>query len=518
MKFKFSTILLLSIISTYSQVGIGTTTPRGALEINSNTTGVVFPQVTLTAANVALPVTNPNGGALLPGTLVWNNATSGATPNKVFPGLYYWDGAKWVNFTGQGSKDWSLTGNEGTIASTNFIGTTDNIALRFRTNNITTGILDHTKALTLFSYNSGTAITGVNNSGFGFSALRNTTSGEDNTAIGESSLKANTTGSRNTGVGSNTLEFSTTGNNNTIVGDGSGYRNESGSFNTAIGSPTLYSNKFGTGNTAVGAAALYFNTASNNTAVGRDSQYNLISGTYNSSLGVSSLFNNINGQYNNATGYQSLFNNSSGSYNVSAGHQSTWDNTTGNYNTALGTWAYSAFGAATTYTNSTALGHNAQINASNQVRIGNWDVTSIGGFANWTNISDVKFKKNIKENVVGLEFIKKLRPVTYNLDTEAIKKHFGIEKGINLEHDKQKEAIIQSGFIAQEVEKAANEVNYAFSGVDASNNTNGNYGLRYAEFVVPLVKSIQEQQIIIEKQNKQIELLNQRLEKIEQKR
>lgn len=84
MKFKFATILLLSIISTYSQVGIGTTNPRGALEINSNTTGVIFPQVTLTAANVALPVTNPNGGALLPGTLVWNTATAGTTPNKVF--------------------------------------------------------------------------------------------------------------------------------------------------------------------------------------------------------------------------------------------------------------------------------------------------------------------------------------------------------------------------------------------------------------------------------------------------
>ena len=55
-----------------------------------------------------------------------------------------------------------------------------------------------------------------------------------------------------------------------------------------------------------------------------------------------------------------------------------------------------------------------------------------------------------------------------------------------------KEKIIQSGFIAQEVEQAAKELGYDFSGVDAPKNDKDFYGLRYAEFTVPLVKAVQE--------------------------
>ena len=70
---------------------------------------------------------------------------------------------------------------------------------------------------------------------------------------------------------------------------------------------------------------------------------------------------------------------------------------------------------------------------------------------------------------------------------------------------KEKEKIIYTGFVAQDVEKAAKEIGYNFSGVDAPRNENGFYGLRYAEFVVPLVKAVQEQQKIIEDQNKKID-------------
>jgi hypothetical protein len=35
------------------------------------------------------------------------------------------------------------------------------------------------------------------------------------------------------------------------------------------------------------------------------------------------------------------------------------------------------------------------------------------------------------------------------------------------------------------------EINYDFSGVDAAKNEKDLYGLRYAEFVVPLVKAIE---------------------------
>jgi hypothetical protein len=48
------------------------------------------------------------------------------------------------------------------------------------------------------------------------------------------------------------------------------------------------------------------------------------------------------------------------------------------------------------------------------------------------------------------------------------------------------------------VEAAAKSVGFEFSGVDAPENENDMYSLRYAEFVVPLVKAVQEQQQQIE--------------------
>ena len=56
----------------------------------------------------------------------------------------------------------------------------------------------------------------------------------------------------------------------------------------------------------------------------------------------------------------------------------------------------------------------------------------------------------------------------------------------------EKEKIIRTGFVAQEVEEAAKKIGYDFSGVDKPENENTPYGLRYSEFVVPLVKAVQE--------------------------
>jgi hypothetical protein len=55
------------------------------------------------------------------------------------------------------------------------------------------------------------------------------------------------------------------------------------------------------------------------------------------------------------------------------------------------------------------------------------------------------------------------------------------------------------GFIAQDVEKTLRETGFiSFDAVHAPTNETDNYSLGYAEFVVPLVKAIQEQQAQIE--------------------
>lgn len=137
MKLKLTLLLILSTISLNAQVGVGTTTPAGALDINSSTNGLILPRVALTALNVSSPVVNPQGGSLVVGTLVWNTATAGSIPNNVVPGMYYWEGARWISLAGSpGGLDWSLSGNTGTNPATNYVGTTDNVPLILRANSI----------------------------------------------------------------------------------------------------------------------------------------------------------------------------------------------------------------------------------------------------------------------------------------------------------------------------------------------------------------------------------------------
>jgi hypothetical protein len=103
----FCLLILLSSFGVTAQVGIGTTTPRGAFEINSSTNGFVPPQVALTSVTVSAPVVNPQtAGAPLVGTFVYNTATAGTSPNNVTPGYYFWNGSIWIKFlAGDSSAD-----------------------------------------------------------------------------------------------------------------------------------------------------------------------------------------------------------------------------------------------------------------------------------------------------------------------------------------------------------------------------------------------------------------------------
>lgn len=147
---NFTTFLLMLIsFNALSQIGVNTTLPSGMLDVSSTTNGLLIPRVALTANNVAAPVVNPQGGALAISTMVYNtNPVAGV--NGVSTGYHYWDGARWVSFTGNNSRDWSLNGNTSTndpaipvtygtstiTASENFLGTTDANDIVFGTNNI----------------------------------------------------------------------------------------------------------------------------------------------------------------------------------------------------------------------------------------------------------------------------------------------------------------------------------------------------------------------------------------------
>ncbi|MEM8529015.1 MAG: tail fiber domain-containing protein, partial [Bacteroidota bacterium] len=145
------------------------------------------------------------------------------------------------------------------------------------------------------------------------------------------------------------------------------------------------------------------------------------------------------------------------------------------------------------YTNSTAIGFSASVSSSNQIRLGNSTVSSIGGFEPWSNISDKRLKRKVQQDIPGLDFITQLRPVSYQLDMERIAKWHNMPDSLrDFKSEALKGNIRYSGFLAQEVEAAAQEIGYDFSGVDAPKNEEDRYALRYSQFVVPLVKAVQE--------------------------
>jgi hypothetical protein len=160
--------------------------------------------------------------------------------------------------------------------------------------------------------------------------------------------------------------------------------------------------------------------------------------------------------------------------------------------------------------NATAIGNIAFANQSNKVRLGNGAVTVIEGAVNFTAFSDGRFKYNIKEDVSGLNFIMKLRPVTYQFDTKKFDQRFlpptFFETNNKMEESYNQASLMRrTGFIAQEVENAANETGFVFDGIIKPKSEKDHYGLSYASFVVPLVKAMQEQQQIITTQNEELQ-------------
>ena len=153
---KITLFLVLSILFDIcvAQVGIGTVNPTAALDVQSSTGGLLAPRVALTNTLISAPVLNPQGGLLPAGTMVYNINTIA----DVSPGYYYWNGTLWVRMAAAStSNDWTLTGNAGTTAGTNFLGTTDATDLRIKTQNVNRWNISNANNGQLQSYSRGTA-------------------------------------------------------------------------------------------------------------------------------------------------------------------------------------------------------------------------------------------------------------------------------------------------------------------------------------------------------------------------
>ena len=232
---------------------------------------------------------------------------------------------------------------------------------------------------------------------------------------------------------------------------GGGYN---GGANSAFGFSTLFANTTGSNNVALGAGSLQNNTT----------------GSYSVAVGTGALSSSVAYGFNVALGYGTGSHVNGGYFNTllgtTAGGQTL---TSGNQNTLVGGYADVVAG---TDNNSIVIGYNAVGQGSNTAVIGNSSVTTVGGYGSWTNFSDRREKENIQDLSLGLAFIQKLRPVSYNYISQP---------GVGRE-----------GLIAQEVEEAAQALGVTFHGVERPSTHNGRYSLSYPALVMPLINATKE--------------------------
>ena len=141
-------------INDLGNMGLGTITPTAKLEVAGQvkiTGGAPALGKVLTSDATGLatwqPVTVPTFDATINFSVNANPNTAGTTFNPNTPNsttvIYVStiDGSQWTYngtayITAPASADWKVTGNAGTNPLTQFVGTTDNVGLPFRTNNI----------------------------------------------------------------------------------------------------------------------------------------------------------------------------------------------------------------------------------------------------------------------------------------------------------------------------------------------------------------------------------------------
>ena len=242
-----------------------------------------------------------------------------------------------------------------------------------------------------------------------------------------------------------------------------------GNYNTGLGAQALLNNgAYGQSSTAIGYQALYTQSY--------DGGGGFLYGAFNTAIGSQALVENQpdggnsgnNGTYNTAVGDLALGFNTTGYSNSALGVNAGVLNVTGTRNTFVG---QSAEPAAGDLVDATAIGFDANVDASYHVRIGDTNVTQIAGQVGWSNLSDVRAKSDIRDLDLGLDFVMRLHPVSFTM--------------------KQGNGRTDMGFVAQDVEALLGD-GYNVLGIGGDRDRT--LSLRYTDLIAPMVKAIQEQQ------------------------
>lgn len=249
------------------------------------------------------------------------------------------------------------------------------------------------------------------------------------------------------------------------------------------------------GNRAAQAAT----TASGLSAFGASSLIALTTGVDDSAFGRSSLAAVTTGSRNTAGGALSGLSVTTGNditlfgYNACSGSTTASDITafgsgalsscTGATNTAIGK---AGLGNLTTQTNCSGLGANTAITGSNQVQLGD-SATTTYAYGAVQNRSDARDKTDIRDTLMGLDFINALRPVDFRWDYRE-------DYDWQEKDGSKKRARFHHGLIAQEVKAACDAAGVDFGGYQDHSLKGGKdvLSIGYEELVPVLIKAVQE--------------------------
>ena len=290
-----------------------------------------------------------------------------------------------------------------------------------------------------------------------------------NLVIGENTGNAVTTGDANLFIGSNSGKSTTNGRANMFVGLGAGEFNVGGGYNCYLGVNTgRYAS--GVNNTFLGQATGENNSGSSNTFVGQSAGYNSTSGSSNTFVGQSAGYRSTSGE-NTFVGQSAGILNTSGHHNTFVGIEAG-RNVIANYNV-------------------TAIGWDALPNGDNQITLGNGSITALRCAGTLTGLSDARDKTDILEITEGLEFVDKLKPVTFTWN----------------QRDNNRIGAKAAGFIAQDLLELQSESSIGENLDLVSEADPERLEARYSNLLPILVKAIQELSLEVKSLKSEIELL-----------
>jgi hypothetical protein len=170
-------------------------------------------------------------------------------------------------------------------------------------------------------------------------------------------------------------------------------------------------------------------------------------------------------------------------------------NTSGTNNTCIG---YSAGSTLTTGSNNLILGANASSSTpivSNEITLGNNSITTLRCQAQTiTSLSDARDKTNVAPLAVGMDFLQKLNPVSFD---------WSMRDGSRIGDP-------DFGFLAQELQQAQTEYGKTVPNLVFDKNPD-RMEASYAALIPIMVKAIQDLNELVTKQQAEIEMLKKNL-------